>query len=57
MNRAIGMVIATLKTPQGLSPREFTTTSARIATMISMMSSDATIAAVPPMRPSSWRAI
>ena len=53
MNRAIGIVIATENTPHGLSPRALTTTSARIATMISMMSSDAMIAAVPPIRPSS----
>ena len=57
MNSAIGIVMATENTPHGLSPRALTTTSARIATMMSMISSDAIIAAVPPIRPSSWRAI
>ncbi len=57
MKRAMGMVIPTEKTPQGLSPRAFTTTRARMATMITMMSRVATRAAVPPMTPSSSRAI
>ena len=57
MKSAIGMVIATLKTPHGLSPRALTTTSARIAMMMSMISRAATMAAVPPILPSSSRAI
>ena len=57
MKRAIGMVIATEKTPHGLSPRALTTTRARIATMMIMMRSEATMAAVPPIMPSSSRAI
>ena len=57
MNRAIGMVIATEKTPHGLSPSAFTTTRARIATMMIMIASVAIRAANPPTRPSSSRAI
>ena len=57
MNSAIGMVMPTEKTPHGLSPSAFTTTSARIATMMIMMVSVAISAAVPPTRPSSSRAI
>ena len=57
MNRAIGMVIETLNTPHGLSPRALTTTRARIATMMIMISSEARMVAVPPIRPSSCRAI
>jgi hypothetical protein len=57
MNRAMGMVIPTEKTPHGLSARALTTTRARIATMMTMMSRVATRAAVPPMTPSSSRAI
>ncbi len=53
MNSAMGIVIDTENTPHGLSPSALTTTSARIATMMITMSSDATIAAVPPTRPSS----
>lgn len=57
MNSAIGMVIPTEKTPQGLSPSALTTTSERMATMMIMMVRVASVAAVPPIRPSSSRAI
>ena len=43
------MVMPTEKTPHGLSPRALTTTRARMATMITMMSRVAISAAVPPM--------
>ena len=51
------MVMPTEKTPQGLSARALTTTRARMATMITMISRVAISAAVPPMTPSSSRAI
>ncbi|MDT4879471.1 hypothetical protein FQZ97_1151490 [compost metagenome] len=47
----------TEKTPQGLSASAFTTTRARMATMITMISRVAMRAAVPPITPSSSRAI
>jgi hypothetical protein len=57
MKIAIGMVSPTLHTPHALSPSAFTTTIARIATMISMIDRVAMKAAIPPTRPSSSRAI
>ena len=57
MNNAIGMVMPTLNTPQVLSPSELTTTSARIAMMMSMITMVAIRAAAPPKRPSSSLAI
>lgn len=57
MKSAIGMVMATENTPHGDSPRALTTTRARMAVMITMISRVAMIAAVPPTRPSSSRAI
>ena len=57
MSNAIGIVMPTLKTPQGLSPRALTTTSDRIAMMMSMIVKVANSAAAPPIGPSSSLAI
>ncbi len=57
MNSAIGIVMAIEKTPHGLSANALTTTSASTAIRITMMTSTATMAAVPPTVPSSSRAI
>src|SRR5882762_7149361 len=57
MKMAMGMVIAIEKTPHGLSARALTTTSARTASRITMMTSTPTMAAAPPTAPSSSRAI
>src|SRR5664279_4621037 len=57
MNRAIGMVINSEKTAQGLSARAFTTTSASTAMMMIMMTNTPMSAATPPTLPSSSLAI
>ena len=57
MNRAIGMVIVIEKMPHGLSASALTTISASTAMRIAMIARVATRAAVPPMTPSSSRAI
>lgn len=57
MKIAIGMVIAMENTPHGLSASALTTTRASTASRITMITSTATIAAMPPMGPSSSRAI
>ena len=57
MNKAMGMVIAIENTPHGLSASALTTTSARTAIRMIMMTNTAIIAAKPPMSPSSSRAI
>ena len=57
MKMAIGIVIAMENTPQGLSARALTTTSASTASRITMITSTPMIAAAPPTGPSSSRAI
>ena len=57
MKIAIGMVIAIEKTPHGLSASALTTTRASTASRITMMTRTPTMAATPPIAPSSSRAI
>jgi hypothetical protein len=57
MNRAMGMVIASEKVPQGDSARALTTTSASTASRMIMIANTASRAAAPPSGPISSRAI
>ena len=57
MNRAIGMVMAIEKTPQGLSANAPMTTMPSTAMRMSMIVITPIIAAQPPTAPSSSRAI
>ena len=57
MNRAIGTVISSENTPQGLSASALTTTSASTAMMMIMMMNTPISAATPPTAPSSSLAI
>jgi hypothetical protein len=57
MNKAMGIVIAMEKVPQGESARAFTTTRARTASRMIMIEKTASSAATPPTGPISSRAI
>jgi hypothetical protein len=57
MNRAIGMVMASEKVPQGESARALTTTRATTASRMIMIANTASRAAAPPRGPISSRAI
>ena len=57
MNRAMGIVMATEKVPQGEPARALTTTRASTANKMIMMLTTATSAATPPTTPISSRAI
>ena len=57
MKSAIGIVIEIENTPHGLSESALTTTSASTASRMTMMISTPTMAAAPPMVPSSSFAI
>ena len=57
MKMAMGIVIAMENTPHGLSASAFTATSANTANRMIMMTKTASSAALPPIGPSSSRAI